>query len=144
MEAEQLTEAEALVVWCGVVWPHCDRYGAQFVKEYIDASTPSELNVGEFWTDLKWNGSNLNYNQDEARQRLCNWINSNGKSCAAFDFPTKVRAHHIAHAPPPPRCARPPACPEEAPGLSQCGCWAGQGANAAGAHAVTQCGCRAS
>ena len=31
------------------------------------------LNVGEYWVDLVWAGSDLEYNQDAARQRLCDW-----------------------------------------------------------------------
>ena len=38
------------------------------------------LNVGEFWVDCKWHESDLDYNQDECRQKLVNWINANGKT----------------------------------------------------------------
>lgn len=65
-------------------------YGARFVTEYVDATVGADvLNVGEFWVDLAWNGSSLEYQQDQARQRLCDWINANAKRCCAFDFPTK-------------------------------------------------------
>jgi len=65
-------------------------YGARFVDEYISKTVGKDvLNVGEFWVDMKWNGSDLEHNQDEARQKLVNWVNANGKSCCAFDFPTK-------------------------------------------------------
>eukprot|EP00878_Enallax_costatus_P000599 GHUV01000700.1.p1 GENE.GHUV01000700.1~~GHUV01000700.1.p1 ORF type:complete len:487 (+),score=102.77 GHUV01000700.1:167-1627(+) len=65
-------------------------YGAKFVDEYISATVGKDaLNVGEFWVDMQWNGSELEANQDAARQRLCDWINANGRSCAAFDFPLK-------------------------------------------------------
>lgn len=56
------------------------RYGARFVTEYVDKTVgPKELCTGEYWVDLRWNGSNLELNQDEARQKLCDWINANGK-----------------------------------------------------------------
>ncbi|GIL50540.1 hypothetical protein Vafri_6713 [Volvox africanus] len=65
-------------------------YAARFITEYVDATTGADnLNVGEFWVDLRWNGSHLEYNQDEARQRLCDWIKANGERSCAFDFPTK-------------------------------------------------------
>ncbi|KXZ43538.1 hypothetical protein GPECTOR_87g400 [Gonium pectorale] len=65
-------------------------YAARFVTEYVDATTgPDSLNVGEFWVDLQWSGSHLEYNQDAARQRLCDWIRANGERSCAFDFPTK-------------------------------------------------------
>jgi len=65
-------------------------YGAKFAAEYIDASTTAEeLNVAEYWVDLKWQSSDLEVNQDEARQKMCNWINGSAKTCCAFDFPTK-------------------------------------------------------
>ncbi len=47
------------------------------------------VRVPALQTDLRWEGSNLGGNQDEARQRLVNWVNANGKTCTAFDFPTK-------------------------------------------------------
>lgn len=31
----------------------------------------------------------LAYNQDHARQRICNWLDGHKASAAAFDFPTK-------------------------------------------------------
>ncbi|KAG1652649.1 hypothetical protein FOA52_009212 [Chlamydomonas sp. UWO 241] len=65
-------------------------YASEYVTEYIAASlTPGSVCVGEYWTDLKWNGSDLDRNQDDSRQTLVNWVNSNGKSCSAFDFTTK-------------------------------------------------------
>eukprot|EP00198_Chlamydomonas_reinhardtii_P004866 XP_001694202.1 alpha-amylase [Chlamydomonas reinhardtii] len=67
-------------------------YGAQFVTQYVDATVGADsLNVGEYWVDLVWAGSDLEYNQDAARQRLCDWCvrAGNGERCCAFDFPTK-------------------------------------------------------
>lgn len=44
-------------------------YGAQFVDEYISATVGKDvLNVGEYWVDMQWNGSELDANQDAARQ----------------------------------------------------------------------------
>eukprot|EP00775_Hariotina_reticulata_P007314 gene7314-7526_t len=65
-------------------------YGANFVDEYISATVGKDcLCVGEYWVDMAWCGSELEGNQDAARQKLCDWINANSKSCTAFDFPTK-------------------------------------------------------
>eukprot|EP00775_Hariotina_reticulata_P007306 gene7306-7519_t len=65
-------------------------YGASFVDEYISATVgKSCLNVGEFWVDMAWAGSDLEPNQNAARQKLCDWVNANGHSAPAFDFPTK-------------------------------------------------------
>ncbi len=55
-------------------------YGARFVEEYIDTTTGADsLNVGEYWVDLAWSGPDLQYNQDAARQRLCDWIKAAGQ-----------------------------------------------------------------
>lgn len=37
----------------------------------------------------RWNGSDLDYNQNDARQTIVNWIDGAGSASAAFDFPTK-------------------------------------------------------
>jgi hypothetical protein len=88
-------------LWCGpdTSWPcyrcclpprNIPRYGAKFTEEYISSSVTAEaLCVGEYWADLKWDGSELAPCQDAARQHLCDWINGAGKACTAFDFPTK-------------------------------------------------------
>ncbi|KAF8062795.1 AMY1.2 [Scenedesmus sp. PABB004] len=65
-------------------------YAARFVDEYISDTVGVEaLCVGEYWVDMAWSGSELDANQDAARQVLCDWIDAAAKSCAAFDFPTK-------------------------------------------------------
>lgn len=65
-------------------------YAGTFVKEYADASVGDKnFIVGEFWADLRWSGSFLEYNQDEARKRLIDWVKSTHEYSAAFDFPTK-------------------------------------------------------
>ncbi|RLM64936.1 hypothetical protein C2845_PM16G06550 [Panicum miliaceum] len=65
-------------------------YAAKFVKEYIEESKPL-FAVGEYWDSCEYSPPDyrLNYNQDNHRQRIINWIDSTGGLCAAFDFTTK-------------------------------------------------------
>ena len=45
-------------------------------QAYVEASVGAEaLNVGEFWSDLQWDGGDLA--QDVARERLVKWIDEN-------------------------------------------------------------------
>lgn len=47
-------------------------YAARFVDEYISATVGHDvLSIGEYWTDLAWAGSELEANQDAARQVRC-------------------------------------------------------------------------
>jgi len=65
-------------------------FAAEYIKEYVHATlSEGSVCVGEYWSDLKWNGSELERNQDDSRQRLVDWINKCGRVSAAFDFPTK-------------------------------------------------------
>lgn len=65
-------------------------YGAEFVNKYVSATVGGDvLNIGEYWTDLHWEGSSLGANQDAARQTIVDWINNTGKTSCAFDFPLK-------------------------------------------------------
>lgn len=57
-----------------------------FISETLD---PKDFAVAEYWADAKWSGSTLEYNQDQMRQDLCDWIDQ-AKVSAAFDFPTKA------------------------------------------------------
>ena len=41
-------------------------YGANWVKEYIEATRP-HLAIGEVWTDCKWNGTELDYDQASSK-----------------------------------------------------------------------------
>ena len=41
------------------------------------------------WHVSRWNGAELDYNQDEARQTVVNWIDGTAGTSCAFDFPTK-------------------------------------------------------
>ncbi|EFN58641.1 hypothetical protein CHLNCDRAFT_29945 [Chlorella variabilis] len=64
-------------------------YAAKYVKEYIERTTgPDVFYVGENFVDLRWQDSNLEYNQDEARQKLVDFIKGT-QYCTLFDFPTK-------------------------------------------------------
>ena len=45
--------------------------------------------MGEYWTDMRWEGAQLLRDQDAARQALCDWIDGNGANAATFDFPLK-------------------------------------------------------
>ena len=65
-------------------------FGPEFVREYVSETTgPLRFNVGEFWVDLAWQGSDLEHNQDAARQRICDWIDGTAGHAGAFDFVTK-------------------------------------------------------
>ena len=63
-------------------------YGPRFVEVY-DRSTAPCFSVGEVWTDMSFNGSYLNPNQNPHRQILCDWLDKAGKKAFAFDFTTK-------------------------------------------------------
>ncbi|KAJ3706802.1 hypothetical protein LUZ61_010507 [Rhynchospora tenuis] len=65
-------------------------YSPEFVKEYIEESKPM-FSVGEYWDSCEYSptDNSLNYNQDNHRQRIINWIDSTGGLCAAFDFTSK-------------------------------------------------------
>lgn len=65
-------------------------YKADFVKGYVEAASP-HFCVGEYWDTCCYvNGSELDYNQDNHRQRIVDWIDSTGGLSAAFDFTTKA------------------------------------------------------
>ncbi|KAJ0969825.1 hypothetical protein J5N97_022702 [Dioscorea zingiberensis] len=65
-------------------------YGAKFVKVYVEESKPL-FSIGEYWDSCSYSPPTfrLDYNQDNHRQRIINWIDSTGGLCAAFDFTTK-------------------------------------------------------
>lgn len=63
-------------------------YGAQFVKEYIEKTSPS-FAVGELWTSLDYDQFILRPNQNAHRQKLCDWIDGTAGLCTSFDFTTK-------------------------------------------------------
>lgn len=63
-------------------------YGPGFVRGYIERTDPV-FAVGEYWTSLNYQGSDLLPNQDHHRQELCDWIDGTGGLAAAFDFTSK-------------------------------------------------------
>ena len=63
-------------------------YGAEYAGLY-DAATKPVFSVGEIWTNMSFNGSYLNPNQNAHRQVLCDWLDKAGKTACAFDFTTK-------------------------------------------------------
>ncbi|MBI3039944.1 alpha-amylase [bacterium] len=73
-----------------------DGWRYDFVKGFdpkfvslFDSRTRPFFSVGELWTDMSYQGSSLNYDQNAHRQLLCDWLNSAGKTATAFDFTTK-------------------------------------------------------
>lgn len=67
-------------------------YGGELTYQYISETlgdNPDQFSVGEFWVDLRWHGSHLDYNQDAACEALCRWINKTNKLGSAYDFPLK-------------------------------------------------------
>lgn len=64
-------------------------YGGSYVKEYVDATSPSFV-VGEVWDPCCYDESgNLSYNQDPHRQQIVDWCDLAGGAAAGFDFTTK-------------------------------------------------------
>lgn len=51
--------------------------------------------VGEFWDTLSYDYDQPQYNQDEHRQRIVNWIDEAGGSAGAFDVTTKGILHAV-------------------------------------------------
>jgi len=57
---------------------------------YYDEKTSPAFSVGEVWTNMSYQGSSLNPNQDGHRKELCNWLDGNpSKVACLFDFTTK-------------------------------------------------------
>lgn len=73
-------------------------YAPEYTKEYVGKTVGADVfSVGEDFSDLAWTDGKLEYNQDGARQRLCDWVAAAG-GCPAFDFPTKgLLQEAIAH-----------------------------------------------
>ncbi|KAL9246416.1 hypothetical protein vseg_019954 [Gypsophila vaccaria] len=63
-----------------------------YVKDYIDASTPY-FAVGEYWDSLSYTYGEMDYDQDDHRQRIVDWINATGGTAGAFDVTTKGILH---------------------------------------------------
>eukprot|EP00271_Cylindrocystis_brebissonii_P013286 TRINITY_DN329_c0_g3_i1.p1 TRINITY_DN329_c0_g3~~TRINITY_DN329_c0_g3_i1.p1 ORF type:complete len:534 (-),score=92.49 TRINITY_DN329_c0_g3_i1:719-2320(-) len=62
-------------------------FGGTYVGLYNERTQP-EFSVGEYWTSLSY-GDGVEYNQDNHRQQLVNWIDATGGRSTAFDFTTK-------------------------------------------------------
>jgi len=63
-----------------------------FAPRYLalfDDKTSPDFSVGEYWTDMSYDESGLNPNQDAHRRKLCDWLEKSGSSSSAFDFTTK-------------------------------------------------------
>lgn len=56
-------------------------------------------NVGEYWTDMHWDGGTLGAEQDAARQALCDVLDATAGALSMFDFPTKgiLQVCAVAH-----------------------------------------------
>lgn len=54
-----------------------------------DKATSPVFSVGELWTDMGFQGSALNYDQDHHRQQLCDWLDRTKAGTTVFDFTTK-------------------------------------------------------
>jgi len=52
------------------------------------------------WRSLRrrWNGSDLDHNQDGARQALCDYLDGVGGAASLFDFPMKGILQACTHA----------------------------------------------
>jgi len=64
-------------------------YAAKYAGIYDKASNVP-FSVGEIWTNMSFQGSYLNPNQNAHRQQLCDWLDATKSNVAcAFDFTTK-------------------------------------------------------
>ncbi|CAM6088641.1 unnamed protein product [Calypogeia fissa] len=63
-------------------------YDPNKIKMYAQ-ETASDITIGDVWHPMRYNGSTLEYNQDQHRQQLCDWVNLSGRSTAVFDYTTK-------------------------------------------------------
>ncbi|MFZ2958638.1 MAG: alpha-amylase C-terminal beta-sheet domain-containing protein [Candidatus Ozemobacteraceae bacterium] len=63
-------------------------YDAKFLAKY-DKETGSAFSVAENFTDMSFNGSSLNWDQNAHRQKLCDYLDKAGDTCTAFDVTTK-------------------------------------------------------
>ncbi|KAL0051267.1 hypothetical protein WJX82_004481 [Trebouxia sp. C0006] len=73
-------------------------YGAEFMQQYCGETVGNNaFNVGEYWADLKWGDDGLEYDQNDPRQTLVDWLEKAG-GCFLFDFPTKgILAEAVRH-----------------------------------------------
>lgn len=65
-------------------------FAARFTAEYIvNTVGKGSFCVGEYWNDSVYDEYGLAYDQDAARQQLCDWIDECQACSAAFDYTTK-------------------------------------------------------
>ncbi|KAJ0969814.1 hypothetical protein J5N97_022691 [Dioscorea zingiberensis] len=62
-------------------------YGAKFVKVYVEESKPL-FSIGEYWDSCSYSPPTfrLDYNQDNHRQRIINWIDKDWRPLCCFRF----------------------------------------------------------
>nr|GMC87947.1 alpha-amylase-like [Ipomoea batatas] len=64
-------------------------YAASITKIYMENTSP-EFAVGEFWDSLAYGSDGKpDYNQDNHRNELSQWVQNSGGAVTAFDFTTK-------------------------------------------------------
>lgn len=63
-------------------------YAPRFAAGYARAAGAT-FAVGEYWTDMAYDGSDLRPVQDAHRQRLADWVDGTGGAVSTFDFTTK-------------------------------------------------------
>ncbi len=76
-------------------------YAPKFIEIYDNATLP-KFSVGELWTSLHYgHGIGLhetpNYDQNNHRQQLCDWLDGAGKLATTFDFTTKGILQHAVY-----------------------------------------------
>ncbi|MBW7875535.1 MAG: hypothetical protein H3C47_06090 [Candidatus Cloacimonetes bacterium] len=63
-------------------------FDGAFVKEYVKA-VPTSFCVGEYWTSMNYNGTQLLPDQNKHRQEITDWVDRTEGTCSTFDFTTK-------------------------------------------------------
>nr|GMC83753.1 alpha-amylase [Ipomoea batatas] len=63
-------------------------YAASITKIYMEKTSP-EFAVGEFWDTMAGSDRKPDYNQDNHRNEISQWVQNSGGAVTAFDFTTK-------------------------------------------------------
>mmetsp|Transcript_20739 Transcript_20739/g.51374 ORF Transcript_20739/g.51374 Transcript_20739/m.51374 type:complete len:1412 (-) Transcript_20739:131-4366(-) len=92
--AEWMQWMQAEVGYDGWRLDYVRGFSGTHVKTYMEA-TDVKFAVGEFWDTLSYDYDQPQYNQDEHRQRIVNWIDEAGGSAGAFDVTTKGILHAV-------------------------------------------------
>eukprot|EP00850_Spirogloea_muscicola_P010799 SM000064S19821 [mRNA] locus=s64:690266:693561:- [translate_table: standard] len=58
------------------------------VYMYCQATSPKYA-LGDVWNNMRYNGPQLEYDQDQHRQDLCNWVKATRGTASVFDYTTK-------------------------------------------------------